>query len=74
MKTIPGLGGISSLIVGIRATKATIIPAIEPILSAKLPFWKNIPKLIRASSQRGKKIVAKDTNGYLYRGIRKCAY
>jgi hypothetical protein len=34
MNTISGFGGIFYLIVGINATKATIKPEIEPILSA----------------------------------------
>jgi len=51
--------------VGIKATKAIISAAIEAILSAKLLSWKKIPKLIIASNQRGKKIVAIVTVGNL---------
>lgn len=65
MKTILGFGGIWSLIVGIKATKAIIKAAIEAILSAKLLSWKKIPKLMMASNQRGRKMVARATIGNL---------
>ena len=57
--------------VGIKATKAIINAAIEAILSAKLLSWKNIPKLMIARSQRGKKMVARATMGNLYKGTLK---
>jgi len=65
------LGGIWSLIVGIKATKAIINEAIEAILSAKVLSWKKIPKLMIANSHNGKKIVAKATKGNLYNGTLK---
>ncbi len=74
MNTILGLGGICSLITGIKFTKATINAAIEPILSDKAYPWKKIPKLIRASNHKGRKIVAIATEGNLYSGTIKCAY
>ena len=68
-------GGSWLLIVGIKATYAIITVAILAILSAKLSFpQKNIPKLINPNSQRGRKMVAKDMYGILYRGIQKWAY
>jgi hypothetical protein len=57
--------------VGTKATKAIITPAIEAIRSCKLLIWKNIPKLMILNNQRGKKIVIKGTKGYLYRGMLK---
>lgn len=66
-----GLGGSYDLIVGTKATKAIITPAIEAIRSCRLLTWKNIPKFIMLSNHRGKKIVTTVTRGYLYKGILK---
>lgn len=65
INTIRGLGGMFSLMVGIRATKAIIIPDIEPTLSPIDVFWKNIDKLITANNHNGKNIVANVSNGNL---------
>ncbi len=65
MKTILEFGGIFFLITGIKATKAIIIPEMEPRRSAIEVFWKNIPKLMTASSHKGRKIVARESTGYL---------
>jgi hypothetical protein len=60
-----GLGGILSRIVGISDTKAIKSAAIEITLSPKFSVWKKIPKFRIAKSQRGKKIMAIESNGNL---------
>lgn len=59
---------------GIKATNAIINVAIVPNLLSKVEDWKNIARLIIPRSQRGMKIVARETDGCLYSGILKCAY
>ncbi len=39
--------------------------AIEAILSANKPSWKNTPKFVKAINQKGRNIVTRGTNGYL---------
>lgn len=68
-----GLCGSSCRITGINATKAIISPDRLPIRSAKPVDWKQIPSMMITSSQRGKKIVVRVTEGALQRGISKWA-
>lgn len=74
MKTILGLGGIWSLIVGIKATNDIKIDAIDAIRLLKSLSWKKIPKFIIANNHKGRKIVANETYGNLYNGTQKCPY
>lgn len=64
-----GVGGNWSLIVGTNSTKAIIMKAIEAILSANKPSWKNTPKFVKAISQKGRNIVTRGTKGYLWTGM-----
>jgi hypothetical protein len=73
MKTIFGYGGIWLRTVGINATKAIITVDIEATLSARLFSWKNITRLMIASSHSGRNITAIDTYGNLYIGTLKWA-
>lgn len=63
------MGGNWSLIVGTNSTKAIIMKAIEAILSANKPSWKNTPKFVKAINQKGRNIVTRGTNGYLWTGM-----
>lgn len=69
-----GLGGICYLIVGINATKDISKADRFWIRLETLVDWKNIPKLMMANRNQGRKMVAIATTGYLYNGILKCAY
>ncbi len=64
-KTKFGLGGIWSLIVGIKAINAKAKLAMAAIRSDKAVAWKKIPKFSTANSHKGKKIVAKEVKGNL---------
>jgi hypothetical protein len=64
-KTKLGLGGIWSLIVGIKAINAKAKLATATILSDKAVPWKKIPKFSTANSHKGKNIVAKEVKGSL---------
>ncbi len=74
MNTIFGFGGICYLIVGIKATNEISRADKFWILFDKFYVWKNIPKFIILNKNKGKKIVAIATKGYLYNGILKWAY
>lgn len=65
MNTIFGFGGMFYRIVGMSAMYAIIMPEIEPIRSPTDVFWKKMLRLMTAKSHNGRKIVAKDTDGYL---------
>jgi hypothetical protein len=54
--------------------KAKTRLAIHAIRSAKFSFWKNTPRLRTANSHKGRKMVASEVNGSLYKGILKLAY
>lgn len=52
-------------IVGIKATKAIMSVAIVASLPSKVGVWKKMNKLMSPNSQRGMKMVASATEGYL---------
>lgn len=60
-----GFGGRAYLITGIKATKAIMRAAREPMRSPSVVSWKKIPKFMMPSSQSGIKIVDSVTKGNL---------
>ena len=60
-----GLTGVSSLIVGIKATNAIMIAAKLATLPSILVDWKKTLKLNIPNSHSGINIVAKLVTGYL---------